>query len=235
MDKTKIKLIAMLVPIIIGIIALSGCVGPFAIQTRHWDHLNTEGTAVTLWGYLTDFENFHNWDGYFVYDTEKHDNWEHYKYREEADNYGPGNLFSLDVYELNRTIEYHYRAVGEKTTENNVIRVGVDAVFIPGGPRVIIKEATNIGIDSATLGGELTHMGGAATCEVWFEYGIDIDNLDQETTHQIMTSTGDFHAEITDLESCRTYYYRAYAKNDADTWPSFYILNFNPGMPKVET
>ena len=50
MNKTKLKLIVMLVPIIIGVITLSGCVGPFAIQTKHWDHLNTEGSAVTLWG-----------------------------------------------------------------------------------------------------------------------------------------------------------------------------------------
>ena len=214
---------------------LSGCIAANAIQTKQWNHINTEGTGVRLWGFLVLGENFHNWDGYFVYDTERHDDWENYNYRVEADNYDSLNFFSVDIYELDRLTEYHYRAVGENTEQGATIRVGVDLTFIPGGPRVEVKAVSDIGIDSAVLEGELTHMGGAASCEVFFKYGTDPDNLNMETTHETMTSTGDFNYEITDLTSCVTYYYRAYADNDADTWQSLFRLQVTPGMPIVET
>jgi hypothetical protein len=214
---------------------LSGCIAANAIQTKHWDHINTEGTGVRLWGFLILGENFHNWDGYFVYDTERHDNWEHYEFREPADNYDKWNFFSVDIDGLDRTTEYHYRAVGENKEPGATIRVGVDRTFIPGGPRVIVKGASDIGIDSAVIEGELTHMGGAASCNVWFKYGTDPDNLNMETPQEAMTSTGDFNYELTGLSSCQTYYYRAVAENDADTWDSFYYLGVTPGMPLVET
>jgi hypothetical protein len=231
----KLKLVLMIVPLLITVSALSGCVAANAIQTKHWDHINTEGTGVRLWGFLILGENFHNWDGYFVYDTEHHDNWELYQYRVEADNYDSWNFFSVDVYELDRFTTYHYRAVGEKRDEAATIRVGLDHTFIPGGPRVIVKEVSDIGIDSAVLEGQLTHMGGAASCEVFFRYGTDPDNLDMETPKEVMTSTGDFIFEITGLTSCETYYYRAVAINDADTWDSVFILHVTPGLPIVQT
>ncbi len=234
MKNIKLMIISI-VPMLILITALSGCIAPNAIQTKHWDHINTEGTGVRLWGFLVLGENFHNWDGYFVYDTERHDDWENYNYRVEADNYDSLNFFSVDIYELDRHTEYHYRAVGEKRDQGSTIRVGLDRTFIPGGPRVIIKTISDIGIDSAVLEGELTHMGGATTCEVFFRYGTDPDNLNMETPHETMNSTGDFNYEITGLTSCQTYHYRAVALNDADTWDSIFIFQVTPGMPIVET
>jgi len=225
----------VLVPILLAVSALSGCVAAKAIQTKHWDHINTEGTGVRLWGFLILAENSHNWDGYFVYDTESHDNWKHYANTVEADNYDSFNFFSVDIYGLDRTREYHFRAVGEKHDEAATIRVGLDHTFIPGGPRAAVDNASNIGIDSATLEGVLTHMGGAAECKVFFRYGTDINNLDQETTKQTITSTGDFSAEITGLSSCQTYYYKAMAENDADTWASVFTFTVTPGMPTVQT
>ena len=235
MDKKKLKLVVILVPLLIFVSALSGCIAANAIQTKHWDHINTEGTGVRLWGFLILAENFHNWDGYFVYDTEKHDNWEHYQYRVEADNYDYLNFFSVDIYGLDRTTEYHYRAVGENKDPGSVVRVGVDWTFIPGGPRVVVDNISDIGIDHVTLEGELTHMGGAASCEVFFRYGTDPDNLDMETTHETMTSTGDFNSYISGLSSCQTYYYKAVALNDADTWDSVFTFHFTPGLPSVGT
>jgi hypothetical protein len=235
LNRKKVKLVLIIAPLLITISALSGCVAANAIQTKHWDHINTEGTAVRLWGFLKLGENFHNWDGYFVYDTERHDDWNNYQYRVEADNYDSFNFFSVDLSDLDRTTTYHYRAVGEKHDQSSTIRVGLDHTFIPGGPRVIVKAVSSYGTDSAVLEGELTHMGGAATCEVFFRYGTDINNLDMETTHETMTSTGDFNYEITGLTSCQTYYYRAMATNDADTWSSVFILHVTPGMPIVST
>ena len=234
MIKKKL-LVITLVPILISVSLLSGCIAANAIQTKHWEHINSEGTGVRLWGFLVLGENFHNWDGYFVYDTESHPDWENYANRVEADNYDSLNFFSVDIYDLNRTTTYHYRAVGENTEEGATIRVGRDLTFIPGGPRSVIKNPTSIGLDYATLEGELTHMGGADSCEVYFKYGTDLSDLNLETTHQTMTSTGDFNAYVSDLESGTTYYYHAYAKNDADTWVSIFHAEFIPGQPTVET
>jgi len=205
MDKKKIKIIVISVPLLLAISALSGCVAPDAIRTYPWDHLNTEGTAVTLRGYLILPENFKNWDGYFVYDTERHDDWENYKYRVEADSYDAWNGFSVDIYDLDRTTEYHYRALGEYKLQGSTIRVGVDIAFIPGAPRVIVNPVTFIGVDSAIINGELLHMGGASSCNVYLKYGTDLNNLNMETPVEVMTSTGQFSANITGLSPCETY------------------------------
>ena len=242
MEKKKIKLFIILVALLLTISMLSGCIAPNAIRTKQWDHLNSEGTSVRLHGFLILSENFHNWDGFFVYDTEKHDNWENYEFTIEANNYDNWNGFSVDIDGLDRLIEYHYRAVGEHKKQGATIRVGVDRTFIPGGPRVIVHDPSYIGVDSAIIEGELQHLGGADSCEVFFKYGTDPDNLNMETTHETMTSTGNYNAELTGLSSCQKYYYRAVAINDADTWVSdeffnllFAFREFTPGMPKVET
>ena len=220
--------------LLITVSFLSGCIGPNAIQTKGWDHINDEGTAVKIKGFLVLSENFHNWNGWFVYDTESHSNWEDYDNRVEADSYDDWNYFSVDIFNLSRTTVYHYRAVGENQEQGSTIRVGVDATFIPGGPRVETKNASNIQITSAQLNGRLNHMGGASTCEVFFRYGEDKDNLNIETTHQNLTSIADFNAVITDLTSCKTYYYQAIAINDADTWAGL-IFEVTPGLPAVDT
>ena len=62
------------IPIIIAIVIISvsffsGCVGPWAIDTLGWDHINVEGTAVRLWGQLTISESSDNWNEGFYWDT----------------------------------------------------------------------------------------------------------------------------------------------------------------------
>ena len=234
MKRTKLKIVFIIGLLIISVSFLSGCIGLNAITTWGWDHLNDEGTGVRIWGHLTLSENFHNWNAFFVYDTEKHANWEDYNIRVEADNYDSLNYFSVNIYNLSRNIEYHYRAVGEYQGQGSTIRVGIDATFIPGGPRVETKNVSNIQVTSAQLNGRLTHLGGASTCEVFFKYGKNIKNLNFETPHQFLSSIADFNEVITDLESCKTYYYQTIAINDADTWAGL-ILSFTPGLPAVDT
>ncbi len=234
MNKTKLKIIIITGLLIISVSFLSGCIGPNAITTWGWDHINDEGTGVRLWGKLVLSENFHNWNAWFVYDTESHTNWENYANRVEADNYDSLNFFSVNIYNLSRDIEYHYRAVGEYQGQGSTIRVGIDATFIPGGPRVITINASNIQVTSGQLNGRLTHMGGASSCEVFFRYGEDINNLNIETPHQVLTSIADFNEVITDLESCTPYYYQTIAINDADTWAGL-KFSFTPGLPAVDT
>jgi hypothetical protein len=67
--------------LMISVSSLSGCIGPNAITTWGWDHINDEGTASRIWGHLVLSENFLNWNAWFVYDTESHTNWEDYNNR----------------------------------------------------------------------------------------------------------------------------------------------------------
>jgi len=72
-------------------------------------------------------------------------------------------------------------------------------------------------------------MGGAASCEVYFLYGTDSNALTIQTTPLTMTNTGEFTTTLTDLTSNTTYFYKAVAENDADTWSGF-ILSVTPGQ-----
>jgi hypothetical protein len=56
-------------------------------------------------------------------------------------------------------------------------------------------------------------MGGTSTCNVWFEYGLTDDNLNMETSEQLITSVGLFNSTIGSLSQNTTYYYRAGANN----------------------
>ena len=218
--------------VLIAVSCFSGCVGPWAIDTLGWEHINVEGTTVRIWGQLTISESADNWNEGFVWDTEPHDDWQDYAYRVWADNHAGLGLFSLNIDNLTRTTEYHYRAFGEYLKGKSQYRVGGDAVFIPGGPRVTTNNASGIGLTQATLNGNLWHMGGASSCDVYFLYGTDQNSLNQQTTPETMTTIGTFQATLISLVTNTTYYYKAVAENDADTWDGD-ILAVIPGQPIV--
>ena len=233
MQRKGVLAIALVI-LLISIVGLSGCVGPWAVRTMGWDHINTEGTAVRIWGQLTISESPDNWNEGFVYDTAYHDNWNDYLYKVWASDHHGLGFFSLDIDNLTRTTTYHYRAFAENLKASNQIKVGGDSVFIPGGPRVVTDNATAIGLTQATLNGNLWHMGGSATCEVFFMYGTDQDLLDKSTPHVNLTETSKFNATLFGLTTNVTIFYKAVAKNDADTWTGV-ILSFAPGRPLVVT
>jgi hypothetical protein len=220
--------------VVISVSFFSGCVGPWAIDTLGWDHTNEAGTTVRLWGQLTITESADNWNEGFVWDTEYHQDWQDYLYRGWADNHAGYGLFSLNIGNLTRTTEYHYRAYGEYLKAKNQIRFGNDLTFIPGSPRVTTDNASNIELTQATLKGNLWHLGGASSCTVYFLYGTDINALNEQTTSENMTDTGAFSATLTSLTTNTTYYYKAVAENDAGTWAGI-ILKVIPGQPVVVT
>ena len=88
-------------------------------------------------------------------------------------------------------------------------------------PSVTTKDATNVGTDSARLKGYLDDMGGADSCEVWFVYDTrsydSYKKYDYDTPHQTMSSTGSFYYDISDLDMCEEYHFRAVASNSAGT------------------
>lgn len=224
----------MLAGVVISVSFFSGCVGPWAVDTLGWDHINTEGTAVRIWGQLTISESSDNWNEAFVWDIEHHDDWRDYLYFREADNHAGLGLFSLDIQDLDRTTPIHYRAVGEYVKGKSQFRFGIDKIFIPGGPRVVTDNASDIGLTQATLKGNLWHMGGASSCTVYFLYGTDQNSLNLQTTPETMTNTGVFSATLSSLITNTTYYYKAVAENDADTWSGL-IFSVTPGQPIVVT
>jgi len=236
MEKKKMGIVG-LIPMLLIISALSGCIGPWTVITGGWENINTQATEVRVWGELSILEPADDWDEGFVWDTEKHDDISLYANMQWADNHGAFNTFSLDITDLDRTTEYHYRAFAEKQGPASNVKVGADVAFLPGQPRVGTVWPDNnaeVGITHATLKGFLHFLGGAAYCEVFFNWGYDPDLLTQETPPITMTSTGDFNVTLTDLVSCETIYYKAIAVNDVDTVDGW-VLNVTPGQSGVQT
>ncbi len=232
------KLVAItIIPMLVIVSVLSGCIGPWTVITGGWENINTEATAVRIWGELSILEPADDWDEGFVWDTEKHDDIHLYANMQWADNHGAWNTFSLDIEELDRATTYHYRAFAEHQGTTSNVKIGADLSFLPGRPRVQTVWPDNnneVGFTFATLKGKLHFLGGVPTCEVFFNYGNDPDLLTSETPHEVLSSTGDFNFTLEDLTPCETIYYKAIAVNDLDTVDGF-ILAVTPGQAGVQT
>jgi len=59
-----------------------------------------------------------------------------------------------------------------------------------------------------------TGLGGDNSVDVWFEYGVNKDNL-KATPKLTLRKDGIYCLRVTKLKPCTTYYYRAVAKNSA--------------------
>jgi hypothetical protein len=96
-----------------------------------------------------------------------------------------------------------------------------DIVFSPGAavttPTVATDNATissaQLQDDQAALKGNLTDIGGADSCDVWFQWG-ETTSYGNETTHVPKTSTGAFSATV-NLSPGTVYHFRAVADNTA--------------------
>lgn len=82
-------------------------------------------------------------------------------------------------------------------------------------PTVMTSAATGTSCNSTTLNGNLGNMGGASSCQVWFQYGLST-SYGSTTTQQSKTSTGSF-SSVVSLSESTTYHYRAAASNSAGT------------------
>jgi len=72
--------------------------------------------------------------------------------------------------------------------------------------------ATLVGLHTATLNGTLLNMAGAASVDVWFEYGEVSGGPYTDTTPvQVLTSAIAFLAVVLGLKATTTYYFRAVA------------------------
>ena len=100
-------------------------------------------------------------------------------------------------------------------------------------PTVQTNVATGVTTTGVTLNGNVTSDGGATVTARGFLYGTDENNLTEDV--QSGSGTGDFTANLTDLTSGTTYYYKAYATNNAGTAYGEVMSFTTPNHPTVTT
>ena len=98
--------------------------------------------------------------------------------------------------------------------ERKLTNLSITLIVFP--PVLSTGKPSNIYANLAFLSGELIDMGGALSCEVWFEWGKTTD-YGNNTLSQTKDSTGSFAAKITDLTPETTYHFRAVANNKGGT------------------
>jgi len=86
-------------------------------------------------------------------------------------------------------------------------------------PTVTTNDASNIGVNSARLNGNLDDLGTAASVDVSFEWGETSGGpYPNETTPQAMSTTGVFSFDLSSLTANTTYYFRAKAVGDGTSY-----------------
>ncbi len=118
--------------------------------------------------------------------------------------------FSAVINGLAADTEYHFRARAEGSTAYGADMTFTTAATVP--PLAVeTNAATAVGSDTATLNGNLTSMGGAATVNVSFEWGQTVA-YGNTTTVEAQNATGTFSAVLDGLIPATTYHYRAKAE-----------------------
>ncbi|MBR5984621.1 MAG: hypothetical protein IK025_13000 [Bacteroidales bacterium] len=82
-------------------------------------------------------------------------------------------------------------------------------------PVVQTNDVTNVTTNRATVSGTVVSDGGANVSSRGFVYGTNANDLSQRSTSG--SGTGSFTKTLTSLNSCTTYYCRAYATNSSGT------------------
>ena len=132
-------------------------------------------------------------------------------------------VFSDAIDGLAPSTIYHFRAVAQNTVG---ISYGIDRNFpttpIVVAPTVLTSLESNVTNTSAQLNGNLTDLGGAASADVWFEW--EETAVEPAIYNNTLSSPGSpkdasdtFFANLSGLASDTDYYFRAVAKNTAET------------------
>ena len=145
----------------------------------------------------------------------------------------PDSTFSVTLSGLNNFTTYYYKAFATNemgTAEGEIMQF---STVIP--PSVTTMAATSLGSASATLNGNVTNNGGTNNTIRGFLYGISEDNLADSITSG--TGSGTYSQPITGLTPSTTYYFKAFASNNAGTvyGEVMQFSTITPTIPTVQT
>lgn len=125
--------------------------------------------------------------------------------------------FSVTLSGLLPATTYHYRA--KANGDPGLSDSGADMTFTTGvitAPTVFTASASGLATTSATLNGNLTALGSAASVDVSFEWGATSGGpYPNATAVQTRMSTGTFFANVSGLTSGTAYFFRAKANGGA--------------------
>ena len=178
------------------------------------DASNIGYDSAKLNGYLTKV-GASSCDVWFVYDTTPHTNWQDYNYSTIHNQKSSPTPFSYTISSLSVNTTYYFRAVASNDAGTVA---GDEKMFMTQIilPTVSTLNAENITSDSAILKGELLNLGGAESCQVWFEYG-ETTSYGYTTAISSLNELGEFNAYICNLNPGETYHFRAVVKNSKGT------------------
>jgi hypothetical protein len=125
-------------------------------------------------------------------------------------------VFNFDLGNLVPNTIYYFRtkAVGDNTV------YGAEKSFITLiPPTVTTSDATSVLVDSACLNGNLNDLGTAVLVNASFEWGLTaIGPYTNETTPQVMNTTGAFSFNLDYLVPNTTYYFRTKVVGDSTVY-----------------
>ncbi|MBQ4437956.1 DUF1566 domain-containing protein, partial [bacterium] len=147
--------------------------------------------------------------------------------------------FSIKVTELEINTTYYIRAYAINEAGigyGNEIKLEFNAEK----PIVQTKETTNINIagGTATFNGSITSIGDPAYTERGFVYATVHNPTVEDDTKKVATGngTGDFSANVSELEMNKIYYVRAYAlSSQSISYGNEVTLDFSQVLPVVTT
>ncbi len=142
-----------------------------------------------------------------------------------------GGSFSTNLTDLTPVTTYYYKAYA--TNSAGTAYGEVRSFTTRSVPTVQTCAATSISPTEATLSGKITSNGGASVTARGFLYGTNVNDLTM--TVQSSSGTSIFTANLSDLTSGTTYYYKAYATSSAGTGYGEVMSFTTLSVPTVQT
>lgn len=143
-----------------------------------------------------------------------------------------GNIrgpYSLNINNLNPGTTYYVRAYANNAAGEGSSTVVQAFTTLPASPpTVVATSSSDVLFTSASMFGSVTDDGGSLVLERGF-YISDLSTPNTSSTKVTASSTGtgNFSVNVSGLQSGKTYYYRAYARNSINTSLSSNTLQFN--------
>jgi len=130
---------------------------------------------------------------------------------------GHGNyLINLDGRDSDTVYEFRAKLRCDSIEKEGAI-LQFTTLKVP--PLIVTDDASDITSYSATLHGSLEGMGDYTSVDVSFEWGINPGEYTASTDPETLYGMDSFSADLSDLNSSTTYYYRAIGQADGEVFP----------------